>query len=203
MVINKNLSKEREVLETTKTKILDVAKALFREKGYSSVSTNTIIEAVGIKKPTLYYYFKNKEALFCNVLIYMLESGNHYIVNNIKASHSLDKKLCLLAEGYFEFSPTSLATMMRDGKQNLSTSNLKKVLEANQFYIIRPFEQIFEDAIEKKELRSLKSKDLATVFISLLDVFTVNTSVKNGRVFSYKEKAKLVVDLFLNGATAR
>ncbi len=199
MAVNKPLLSELSP-DTTKTKILEAAKRLFREKGFAGVSTNTIIEAVGIKKPTLYYYFKNKETLYCSVLVYMLKYGNHYIVNNIKASHSLDRKLCTLAEGYFEFSPTSLATMMRDSKQNLNPANTKKVLEANQFYIVSPFEQIFQDAVDKQEIRNLEPKDLALVFISLLDVYTVNNSIKQGRRFNYKEKAQLVVDLFLNGA---
>lgn len=44
--------------------ILEAARKLFYADGYDDVSMADIAAEVGIKKPTLYLYFKNKEALF-------------------------------------------------------------------------------------------------------------------------------------------
>lgn len=55
--------KEREK-EQRCNDILDAAMKLFHGSGYDDVSMSDIAAAVGIKKPTLYLYFKNKEALF-------------------------------------------------------------------------------------------------------------------------------------------
>jgi AcrR family transcriptional regulator len=59
--------KEREK-EQRCNDILDAAMKLFYAKGYDEVSMSDIAAAVGIKKPTLYLYFKNKEALFFAVV---------------------------------------------------------------------------------------------------------------------------------------
>lgn len=49
---------------TTKQKILNEALSLFAEKGYSAVYVGEIAEAVGIKTPSLYKHYKNKNDIF-------------------------------------------------------------------------------------------------------------------------------------------
>ena len=48
----------------TKQKILNEALTLFSEKGYSAVYVGDIADAVGIKAPSLYKHYKNKQAIF-------------------------------------------------------------------------------------------------------------------------------------------
>ncbi len=44
-------------------KLLEAAVRLFAHKGYPATSTREIVEAAGVTKPMLYYYFQNKEGL--------------------------------------------------------------------------------------------------------------------------------------------
>ena len=48
----------------TKQKIMDEALTLFSEKGYANVFVSDIAERVGIKAPSLYKHYKNKQAIF-------------------------------------------------------------------------------------------------------------------------------------------
>ena len=48
----------------TKHKIMDEALTLFSEKGYANVFVADIAEKVGIKAPSLYKHYKNKQAIF-------------------------------------------------------------------------------------------------------------------------------------------
>ena len=48
----------------TKERILDEALTLFSEKGYTNVFVGEIAERVGIKAPSLYKHYKNKQAIF-------------------------------------------------------------------------------------------------------------------------------------------
>ena len=59
-----------------KKEIMDTAKALFYQNGYTNTSVNFIIETIGISKGTFYYYFKSKEDLLDNIV----EEFTHEII---------------------------------------------------------------------------------------------------------------------------
>ena len=52
----------------TAQRILDAAEDLFAEKGYSATSLGDVADRVGIRSPSLYNHFRNKEALYAAVL---------------------------------------------------------------------------------------------------------------------------------------
>lgn len=54
-------------------RILDVAEALFQERGYTAVTMRDIAEAVGMRQASLYYHFPSKEELFVSVRERMFE----------------------------------------------------------------------------------------------------------------------------------
>ena len=53
---------------STPDRILDAAEDLFAEKGYSATSLGDVADRVGIRSPSLYNHFRNKEALYQAVL---------------------------------------------------------------------------------------------------------------------------------------
>ncbi len=53
---------------STSDRILDAAEDIFAEKGYSATSLGDVADRVGIRSPSLYNHFKNKEALYEAVL---------------------------------------------------------------------------------------------------------------------------------------
>jgi len=54
--------------DNKKERVVREAMRLFCEKGYEATSVREIVEAVGVTKPVLYYYFKNKEELFRHII---------------------------------------------------------------------------------------------------------------------------------------
>ena len=54
--------------EERREEMLSAAAREFAERGYEGASVNRIIEAAGISKGTLYYYFDDKEDLFATAL---------------------------------------------------------------------------------------------------------------------------------------
>jgi TetR/AcrR family transcriptional regulator len=49
-------------------RLLTAALKLFNEKGYSATSVREIVEAAGVTKPVLYYYFGNKEGIYVELM---------------------------------------------------------------------------------------------------------------------------------------
>lgn len=55
-------------------RILEVAKTVFMEKGYTDASMSEIAERVGINRPGLHYYFRTKDRMFNAVFGMIIES---------------------------------------------------------------------------------------------------------------------------------
>lgn len=53
---------------STREKIVEAMYYLVAEVGYDKASINKIAQIVGIKKPSVYYYFNSKETIFIEVL---------------------------------------------------------------------------------------------------------------------------------------
>ena len=64
-------------------RILRVAEELFAEKGYNKASMREIAERLGVKKPSLYHHFHNKEEIYRTIVtgIYqqMLDEGAAFL----------------------------------------------------------------------------------------------------------------------------
>lgn len=63
-----NQAVTNEAAPSTSDRILCAAEDLFAEKGYSATSLGDVADSVGIRSPSLYNHFKNKEALYEAVL---------------------------------------------------------------------------------------------------------------------------------------
>lgn len=55
-------------MNDTKKKILDISLELFSQKGFSAVSIRDICKQVEIKESSVYYHFKNKQAILDELL---------------------------------------------------------------------------------------------------------------------------------------
>jgi TetR/AcrR family transcriptional regulator len=51
-----------------RSRVLAAATKLFTERGYAAASVREIVEAAGVTKPMLYYYFGSKEGIYLEIL---------------------------------------------------------------------------------------------------------------------------------------
>ncbi len=49
-------------------RLMEAALLLFTRRGYSATTVRELVEAAGVTKPVLYYYFGNKEGLFLELM---------------------------------------------------------------------------------------------------------------------------------------
>ncbi|HEY5996453.1 MAG TPA: TetR/AcrR family transcriptional regulator [Candidatus Deferrimicrobiaceae bacterium] len=55
-------------VDDVRSRLLAGATGLFARKGYAATTVREIVEAAGVTKPVLYYYFANKEALYLELM---------------------------------------------------------------------------------------------------------------------------------------
>ena len=88
-----------ELKKATKKKIFEVAAELFSKYGYYKVSVREICEAAGVTKPVLYYYYKDKENLLCEMMKETRQVVDQIILRNLKP----EQKFVVQLEGIIKF----------------------------------------------------------------------------------------------------
>jgi AcrR family transcriptional regulator len=73
MTVTKDLPAEEAI--ATRERILREASRLFAVRGYYGSSTRDIATAVGIRQPSLFHHFPNKQAIFQELLSYSLDDS--------------------------------------------------------------------------------------------------------------------------------
>ncbi len=83
--------------------ILDRALELFAARGYDAVGVQEICEQAGITKPTLYYYFGNKQGLLKTLLAAFFDRL-HAGLKTVEYKRDLPLTLRKIASVYFRFA---------------------------------------------------------------------------------------------------
>ncbi len=87
----------------TYKKILKVAQDLIIQKPYHSVSLNMIARGAGVSKPSLYYYFKNKEDLFLKIFEEVSQEFDQELSKVLEKDLECLEKLHFFIETYINF----------------------------------------------------------------------------------------------------
>lgn len=77
----------------TREVIFQAAAHLFSRKGYAATSVREIVQAAGVTKPALYYYFKNKEDLYVQLMEDALETLWQILSAIIEQQGSMRRRL--------------------------------------------------------------------------------------------------------------
>jgi len=68
ILTSKVIDGENQVNPAVRDRLLSEALRLFTSRGYASTTVREIVEAAGVTKPVLYYYFKNKEGIYLDLM---------------------------------------------------------------------------------------------------------------------------------------
>jgi len=100
----KHMKKTKDIQNITKDKILEISGRLFVRHSYRGVSLSMIAERVGIRKASLYYYFKNKEDLYFAAAERMYEELDAELDKIIFKNIDAEKKIKAIIVTYIDFS---------------------------------------------------------------------------------------------------
>ncbi len=86
----------------TKDKIFTAAAQLFASKGFNGVSMREISVKSGVSKPTIYYYFGNKEGIYADLVKAGLEYTREELKKNLALELPVKEKLTLVLKTFFQ-----------------------------------------------------------------------------------------------------
>ncbi len=88
-----------EVAEYKRRRILDVAIALFDEKGYAQTTMDAIAQQLGMSKPFVYSYFPNKTKILIEICLISLTQSKAALDRAIAECDSPSEQLRAAVEG--------------------------------------------------------------------------------------------------------
>ncbi len=161
---------------TTKERIIEEAFKLFLNHNYEKVSISDLEQAVGKTRGAIFYFFKNKEELFNEVIdTYMIKTQNPSIKFVIDDNISLEQFICQYINGINTTMSKMLSLSVVNiykGYFSLYTQasriypNFAEIMTQNSVDEIKLWEKVINRAIQSKEIKEINTKHYATLFRS-------------------------------------
>lgn len=139
-----------------RSQIIDVATALFREKGYHATSLDDIADRIGFTKPAIYYYFSSKEDILFTIVDAIVDRALE-LMNAIAArDDSPTQKLhdLLVANTRVILENLDAETVFYNERGLLSPEREAAIHEREREYT-RVVRQIYIDGVEAGEFIDL------------------------------------------------
>jgi AcrR family transcriptional regulator len=180
--------------------IVERAAELFARQGYHATSMNQLAEAAGLSKPTLYHYFRDKDALLVHI------ADGH--VSRLRALVAEVRALGLKPEAQFRELVRRIVEEYADAQHahRVLTEDVKFLAPADRQRILNQEREVVAAfAAAVAALRpELKPAALATPMTMLLFgmVNWMFTWLKPGGALDHEALAPMVADLFLGGLPA-
>lgn len=177
----------------TAERILVEAWDLFQNKGYRGVSMDELCLRSGITKPTLYYYFQNKELLFVHTMLRQLRGYRSIIERDAP----LEERLRDLATVLLQRFRVSVPVMLRD-MEHVREQRYHQIVNA-AFYreFLGPVVAAMEQGVAAGELRQGDGTFYAWAYLGLVNTFI---GQQHAPAEGVPAVAAQVTTFFLNGA---
>jgi AcrR family transcriptional regulator len=166
---------------------------LFQARGYRGASMDELCRRCGITKPTLYYYFKDKETLYLHVVLRQLQGFRAIMQEQASLSDRLIRLATLALSGF----DASISAMMREMTHIKEPSYHQAIGQAFQEELLGPLVAAIGDAMEAGSLRHGDPDFLAWAYLGLINTFIGR---KQGSDATPESLARGLVALFLEGA---
>lgn len=193
--------------ESKKEKILLHASDVFARYGYEKTTLDDIGKKCGLNKASLYYYFKNKEEIFVQVIssetaifIHELQERTALILSvEDKLIHYLNERIKRYEE-VMNFTQLSMESLKKVKPLYLQ---LYRKVKAKEIQFIA---KLIQEGIRSGEIEEMNPTDLAESFILISDALKHEQMMQEAVYFEYQydyekveEKLKTIVSLIIKG----
>ena len=161
---------------TTKERIIEEAFKLFLKNNFEKVSISDLERSVGKTRGAIFYFFKNKEEIFNEVIdTYIIKTQSPSEKFNFDANISLEQFIYQYINGI----NTTMSKMLSLSVVNIYKGYFTLYLQASRIYPdfaeimtrnsveeINLWEKVIDQAILSKEIKEVNTRHYATLFRS-------------------------------------
>ncbi len=186
-------------MKDTRSKILQVARRLFAEQGYTATSMRQVAEQAGIGKATIYHHFPDKEAMFV-----ALVEGNigkmEQALAAVKAEPDPKRRIEVAARASIHFLFES-ADILQIARREVPGA--RDYLRDYFVSFLHQYIDLLSEAIEKGIVsgiyRPVDPRDAARVFMTMIQGTFATAYIAGERARNPEQAAESLLDVFFHG----
>jgi AcrR family transcriptional regulator len=139
----------------TRRLILSTAEELFMQHGYANVSMQRLVEKIhesrSITKPAIYYYFRDKAALYEAVLTAATERFGQKLRTVVAEAGSVEERLRHVTLILQDIGPEAFTRMRFDITEHLDTQAQRRLAEVYRAEILAPIATLLTEVQSRSE----------------------------------------------------
>ena len=150
--------------EVTVEKILDVSQRLFYEKGYEKTSIQDIVnELGGLSKGAIYYHFKSKEDILCELEERIFKDNNPFaVVEKEKNLNGLQKLKYVIELNQKNQAMDENSQITEQFVPLLENPHiLASTIQSNRKYLSPCFRKLIQEGIDDGSIKTKYAKELS------------------------------------------
>jgi len=166
------VAKKRRDAKATKEKIIKNAMLLFSKNGYDATTTDEIAKVSDVNKAMIYYYFKNKSALYGAVMSYVLDAIYQEILSSDKCCPSPlgDLESFIKTYAYYcDKNPYFPALLLRELSD--SGAHLPQEMFANMRQLFGLLSKILKEGEEQKIFHNVEPMIVHFMIVGSINLF--------------------------------
>ncbi len=190
------MPERKRAKSSTRERVLQAADRLWGDRGVRGASLDDIAREAAVTKPTVYYYFGDKSALFTTMVCSVLEEhGAGLRTAARRGTRARDRLVSALA--FLIGARCSAPRLLRDGGIALTVDQNSQARSAFFRHFFAPLQQILDEGVRSGELRQLDTAFATQALLNLLDPWTGRDPLPGGR--DPQQLAADIVGLVVDG----
>lgn len=158
-------------LNATARKIVETAARLFMQRGYTAVSINDIVKAAEITKPTLYYYFPDKEELFVQMGLHRLAAIHAELEAALASQADCAARLTAAARVLLSGRDGDIRMMRHEMAEHLAPAHQQRLMTAFNTHLFAPLCRVMQAGLAAGTLAGHSAPALTLLFLGLMEAF--------------------------------
>jgi TetR/AcrR family transcriptional regulator len=152
-------------------RLLAAATDLFSRKGYSATTTREIVAAAGVTKPVLYYYFRNKEGIYLELMRKATAKFEVMLKNSRAESGSPAKRILSLCDQVYALfmEHIEIVRLMYSLYYGPHQGAPFFDFDSFQLKLQEAVKQLVQKGIERKEFRKEKVEDITWAILGAVN----------------------------------
>ena len=189
-----------------KQEILDAAMQCLARYGVVKSTMDDIAQVMGLKKASLYYYYKNKEAIFIDALMREAERFHHQADERAKDQPSAAGKLTTVIQFYYEYFRDRAEWLELNAQAAIDNHSLMRNIHKFNCQENRNiFAEYIQHGMNNGEFRDLDAEHVARALhlsVQSQHLETMRDAAERKKKLDFdklEQDSLFILDIFLNG----